>query len=81
MYWRGECFARTGDTRRAVTEWEGLLSRFPTGNKVADALYKLAVSYRRLGDAAAAARAAQRLMDEFPDTDAARRVRTERLRP
>ena len=63
---------------RAVQEFEGLVARFPAGNKVADALYKLAVTYGRLGDDARAARATQRLTTEFPDSDAARRIRGER---
>jgi tol-pal system protein YbgF len=78
MYWRAECILQGGDRHRAVQEFEGLVARFPAGNKVADALYKLAVTYRRLGDRAAADRAAQRLNVEFPDSEAARRIRGER---
>ncbi len=78
MYWRAECILQGGDRHRAVAEFEGLLARFPAGNKVADALYKLAVTYRRLGDRAASDRAAQRLNAEFPDSEAARRIRGER---
>ncbi len=81
MYWRGECLARSGEAQQAIAEWEALLVRFPTGNKVADALYALAMTYRRQGDAAAADRAGQRLMDEYPDSDPARRMRAERHRP
>ena len=77
MYWRAECILQGGDRHRAVQEFEGLVARFPAGNKVADALYKLAVTYRRLGDRAAADRAAQRLNVEFPDSEAARRIRGE----
>ena len=77
MYWRAECILQGGDRHRAVREFEALVTRFPAGNKVADALFKLAVTYRRLGDRAAADRAAQRLYVEFPDSEAARRIRGE----
>ncbi len=77
MYWRAECILQGGDRHRAVQEFEALVTRFPAGNKVADALFKLAVTYRRLGDRAAADRAAQRLNVEFPDSEAARRIRGE----
>ena len=36
-----------------MQEFEALVTRFPAGNKVSDALFKLAVTYRRLGDRAA----------------------------
>lgn len=78
MYWRGECYLRGGDSRRAAQEFEGLIARFPAGNKVPDALYKLATTWRRLGDEAAARRAVQRLTTEFPDSEPARRMRGER---
>lgn len=78
MYWRGECYLRGGDSRRAAQEFEGLIARFPAGNKVPDALYKLATTWHRLGDEAAARRAVQRLTTEFPDSEPARRMRGER---
>jgi tol-pal system protein YbgF len=77
-YWRAECVLQGGDARRAAQEFEGLVARYPTGNKVPDALYKLSVIYRRLGDATASMRVTQRLETEFPDSDAARLVRSER---
>ncbi|MBI5518252.1 MAG: tetratricopeptide repeat protein [Deltaproteobacteria bacterium] len=81
MYWRGECFLQRGETQRAIAEFEGLLARFPAGNKVPDALYKLALSRRRQGDSAGADEAARRLLEEHPDSEPARRMRTERQGP
>jgi TolA-binding protein len=78
MYWRAECFLRTGDAPRGVRELQGLIERFPVGNKVPDALYTLRTALRRSGDAAGAERAGQRLLSEHPDSEAARRLRDER---
>lgn len=78
MYWRAECFLRTGDAPRGVRELQGLIERFPVGNKVPDALFTLRTALRRTGDAAGAERAGQRLLSEHPDSEAARRLRDER---
>ena len=78
MYWRGECLLRIGETRRGIEELTALVDRFPTGNKAPDALLKLSLTWRRLGDEARAQQAAQRLLQDFPVSDAARRVRVER---
>ncbi len=79
MYWRAECFIQRGDTSRGISELEGLVARFPVGNKAPDALLKLAVTYRRSGDAAGSERAARRLVTDYPDSEAARRLHDERL--
>ncbi len=78
MYWRGECILRNGDVRRAAGEFEGLLARFPVGNKVPDALYKLVQCYQRLGDDARSRTFATRLLREFPQSEVAARLRSER---
>ena len=73
MYWRAECMAGLGDPQKAITELEALVSRFPLGNKVPDALAKLAVLYERQGDTAKAKGAGDRLERDFPKSDAAKR--------
>lgn len=78
MYWRGECLLRLGETRQGIEEFNSLLRRYPSGNKVPDALLKLFLTWRRLGDEARASEAALRLLNEFPGTDAARRAHAER---
>lgn len=78
MYWRGECFLRLGETRQGVEEFDALVRRYPSGNKVPDALYKLSVTWRRLGDEARSSAAATRLLQDFPGSDAARRAQAER---
>lgn len=78
MYWRGECLLRLGETRQGVEELDALVRRYPSGNKVPDALYKLCVTWRRLGDEARSSAAATRLLQDFPGSDAARRIQAER---
>lgn len=73
MYWRAECMTGLGEPQKAITELESLVSRFPLGNKVPDALAKLAVLYEKQGDAAKAKAAGDRLERDFPKSDAAKR--------
>ncbi len=78
MYWRGHCLLQGGELQRGIAELEGLVRRFPVGNKVPDALFTLRSAYERAGDGGAAERAARRLTTDYPDSDAARRLRDER---
>jgi tol-pal system protein YbgF len=73
MYWRAECMNGLGEPQKAMAELESLVSRFPLGNKVPDALAKLAVLYEKQGDAAKAKAAGDRLERDFPKSDAAKR--------
>ena len=77
-FWIGEARLAAGDRAGAIAAYRSAVERYPAGNKVPDALYKLATTWRRLGDEAAARRAAQRLTTEFPDSEPARRMRGER---
>lgn len=77
MYWRGECLLARGEVRRAAHEFEGLLARFPVGNKVPDALYKLVICYRRLGDETRARTYAEQLLHNHPHSELAARLRSE----
>jgi tol-pal system protein YbgF len=74
MYWRGECYFARGDYRRAAEQFEGVVARFPAGAKAPDALLKLGMSQQRLGDATKAKDSFDRLMQLYPQSDAARRI-------
>jgi tol-pal system protein YbgF len=76
-YWRGECFFAQGDYKRAVEQFEGAVARSSTGNKSPDALLKLALCNKRLGDAARARAYVERLERDFPQSEAARKIPTE----
>jgi tol-pal system protein YbgF len=74
MYWRGECYFAQGDYSNATNEFEGLVARFPLGNKAPDALLKLGLSAQKMGDPALARQRFDRLRREFPRSEAARRI-------
>jgi tol-pal system protein YbgF len=76
MYWRGECYFAQRDYARAVEQFEGVLARFPSGMKAPDALYKLALTYRMLGQVAQARASVDRLLQDYPQTDAARQAQS-----
>ncbi len=77
-YWRGECYFAEGDYVRAVEQFEGVIVRFPLGNKVPDAWLKSGVAYQKLGNPQKAKAAFDKLLRDWPKSDAARRVpRTE----
>ena len=74
MYWRGECYFARGEYLRASEQFEGVLARFPAGNKAPDALLKLGMSHQKLGDPAKAKECFDRLAQSYPQSDASRRI-------
>jgi tol-pal system protein YbgF len=74
MYWRGECHLARGDYRRAAEQFEGVMARFPAGDKVPDALLKLGITYQKLGDPTKAKAYFDRLTQLYPQSEAARRM-------
>lgn len=73
-YWRGECYFAEGDYSRAVEQFEGVIARFPLGNKVPDAWLKLGLSQQKLGNPQKAKIAFDKLLRDYPKSDAARRA-------
>jgi tol-pal system protein YbgF len=78
MYWRGECYFAKGELARAAEEFDGAVKRFPMGNKVPDCLLKLGICEQRLGNPARSQAYFDRLTQEFPRSEAARRIPTDR---
>jgi len=76
-YWRGECYFAQGEYAKAVEQFEGVVTRFPLGNKVPDALLKLGLAQDKLGNPQKAKEAYQRLQRDFPRSEATRRIRTQ----
>jgi tol-pal system protein YbgF len=74
MFWRGECYFAQGEYVRAADQFEGVLARFPLGNKVPDALLKLGMARQKLGNPQAAHQAFERLRRDHPRSDAAHRI-------
>ena len=74
MYWRGESYFAQGELARAAEQFEGVLARFPYGNKVPDSLLKLGICQQKLGNPQIARQHFDRLLRDFPRSEAARRV-------
>jgi tol-pal system protein YbgF len=74
MFWRGECYVAKGDCAHASEQLEGAVTRYPAGNKTADALLKLGLCSQKLGNPARAKAWFDRLSEQFPRSDAARRI-------
>jgi tol-pal system protein YbgF len=81
LFWRGECYFAQGDFASAVLQFEGVLARFPSGNKVPDALLKLGMAQEKLGHADKAREAFGRLTRDYPRSEAARRIPTTTEKP
>jgi tol-pal system protein YbgF len=73
-YWRGECYFAKGEYARALEQFEGLVARFPLGNKAPDALLKAGISQQKLGNPQKATGYFDKLRHDFPNSDAAKRV-------
>jgi tol-pal system protein YbgF len=75
-YWRGECYFAKGNFEQAAEQFEGVIARFPFGNKVPDALLKLGTTYEKMGDATRSQQALDRLSRDYPRSEAARKMST-----
>ncbi len=74
MFWRGHCYFQAGDYVHAAEQLEGVLARFPAGNKAPDALLKLGMAEDKLGDEGKAQECYGRLLGLYPQSDAARHI-------
>lgn len=74
MYWRGECYFAKGDYLHAAEQFEGVVTRFPAGNKAPDALLKLGITQQKLGNPLKAKEYFDRLAQTYPQSAAARRI-------
>jgi tol-pal system protein YbgF len=74
LYWSGDCYLAKGEVVQAIVEFDSALSRFPTGRLAPDSLLKLGLSQERLGNPDKAKGYFERLRQEYPKSDAARRI-------
>ena len=70
-----DIFYNQRDFRGALTEFEALLAAVPRGEKVPDALVKIGLCQKSLGDAARAKRTWERVVKDYPASLAARQAR------
>jgi tol-pal system protein YbgF len=74
LYWRGEAYFAQGEYLRAAEQFESVLARPGSGNKAPDALLKLGMCHDRLGASQRAREYWDRLKNDFPRSDAAKRI-------
>lgn len=74
MYWRGEAYYAQGEYLRAAEQFEAVLARFGGGSKAPDALLKLGLCHDRLGASARAREYWDRLKNEYPRSDAVKKI-------
>jgi tol-pal system protein YbgF len=74
LYWMGESWYAEAQWLKAAQAFVRVAKEYPRGNKVPDALYKLAKSYERVGDAQGAGDVLRQLARQFPGTPMAKRA-------
>lgn len=74
LYWRGEAYFAQGEYLRAAEQFDAVLARFGSGSKGPDALLKLGMCHDRLGASQRAREYWDRLKNEYPRSDAAKRI-------
>src|SRR5499425_3443169 len=72
----GDAFYRQRDFRQAITEFQKTVDTYTQPPAVSEALLKIGLCQRALGDMASARAAWERVVKDFPRTDAARQART-----
>jgi len=75
QYLVADVFFNQKDWRGALAEFEALIASVPRGEKVPDALLKVGLCQKDLGDAARAKRTWERVVREHPASAAARQAR------
>jgi tol-pal system protein YbgF len=71
QYWLAECYYDRKDFAQAVREFRRVIERYPSGNKVPDALLKVGFSYLALGSTEAGRQTLAQLQRSYPRHEAA----------
>jgi tol-pal system protein YbgF len=66
QYWIGECLYATGDFHSAIAEFQRVVDRYPKGDKVPAALFKIGVSNARLRQNDEAKRYFRSVVQKYP---------------
>lgn len=74
-YWLGEVYYSRKEYDRAVTVFKKLVKDYPVGDKVPDAVLKMGMAYDELGNPEKARESYNRVIDNYPYSDAARLAR------
>lgn len=74
VFWRAECRIAEGHHAEALALYRRVVERYPSANKVPDALLGIGLVLERLGRSAESRETLARLVSIYPNTDAARRA-------
>jgi TolA-binding protein len=72
LYWIGECYFGLGRHERSIDYFERVINEQPDGNKVPDAMLKMALAYKELGNRAKTRSLLEKLTNRYPTTNAGR---------
>ncbi|MBN2537444.1 tol-pal system protein YbgF [candidate division WOR-3 bacterium] len=72
LYWIGECWYSLGELGKAEEEFKNVLIRYPTGNKVPAATYKLGLVYLAQNREDAARRQFEAVVEKYPGSTEAK---------
>ncbi|MDO8475418.1 MAG: tol-pal system protein YbgF [Candidatus Rokubacteria bacterium] len=72
----GEAYYRQRDYRQAMAEFQKTVDGYTQAAQVSEALLKIGLCHRALGDAARAKASWEQVVKQFPKSDAARQART-----
>ncbi|MBI4772910.1 MAG: tol-pal system protein YbgF [Deltaproteobacteria bacterium] len=68
QFWVGETYYKEGKFEDAILEYQKVIQRYGTGNKVPDALLKQALSFKQLGDKTSAKILLQKLIKDHSES-------------
>ncbi|HNT57125.1 MAG TPA: tol-pal system protein YbgF [Syntrophales bacterium] len=71
-FWIGECYYFEKDYERAILEYEKVITEYPRGNKVPNALLKQGLAFLELGDKNSGRLLLEKVIREHPNTSPAR---------
>ena len=74
LYWIGESWYSQSQWLKAAHSFVRVAKEYPRGNKVPDAMYKLAKSYEKMGDDPGAGEVLKQLARQYPGTPSAKRA-------
>ncbi len=72
-YWMADCYFEQGDFKTAVLRFDDVVTRYPSGNRAADALYRQGEALLRMGPSygSAAGKAFEKVLVQYPDSERA----------
>ena len=76
LYWKGECFYARGLYQEAINQFSQVIQRYPDSAKAPDAQLKVVYSYNALGDGLTAMANLRGLLEYYPKSPAAEKVRS-----